>query len=360
MFITQTNTKKKSEEQNKVFVCSSCNEEYIVQKGNFYKTKSELYRGNECFTNICINCITAKFKSIEAQTGSTRMALICICHLLDTYYNEKDFNNMVSKNTFSIGAYLNSSNLRQAANKTFMTNLLQNDFAKAIKFEDTDIEVKEELNDIKNRSFCTSQLGYDPFLENIPADRKYLFNTLAEYLTDDVIEDPHKLQSVVPLVKSILQESKIDRLIDAELKSKVPNDTNLKAYVESKKSIRGLINSIANDNGLTVKGGGKTGRGASTLTGIMKEMAENGFDEIKINVFDSKMNGAFKYIADISNKSLNEQLNFQSDDYARMVATQREMIQKYDEENLSLAEQNRLLKIENKKLNELIKDGDKE
>ena len=61
----------------------------------------------------------------------------------------------------------------------------------------------------------------------------------------------------------------------------------------------------------------------------MKEMAENGFEEIKVNIFNTKMSDAFKNIGNISNQSLFEQLNHQSDDYARMVATQREMIQEY-------------------------------
>lgn len=339
------------------YMCSCCGVEYEFQKGNFYYTRSPLYKGNGNYATICINCITKKFKEVETQTGSSRYALIVFCHMLDCYYAEKIFNNMASDNTFTLGSYLNSFNGRQWANKTFATNLLHNDFADEIESDDSNIPVVESIEDIKNKNYCLSQIGYDPFVDNVPCDRIFLFNVLCEYLTDDVVEDPHRVQSVIPLVKSILQESKMDKLIDFEQKAKAPNTDLIKTYVESKDKLRKLINATANENGFTVKSTGKTARGTNTLTGIMKEMAENNYEDIKVNLFDVKMNGTYKNIADISNKSLFDQLNPQSDDYARMVATQREIIQKFEEDKLKYEETIRLLKRENKKLKEL--DGGK-
>lgn len=333
-------------------MCSCCKTEYDSQSGNFYYSKSELYKGNNNYSTICIRCIQRKFKDVETQTESTRAALIVICHLLDIYYHEKIYNTMVSQDTFNLGKYLNSFNGKQWAGKTFSSNLLQNDFAKAIEFDDDNVLIKEEISDIKNKTYCLSQIGYDPFSENTPVDRIFLFNTLAEYLTDDIVEDPHRLQSVIPLVRSILQEAKLDKSIDAQQKQKVPNMDLIKQYVDAKEKIRRSINQIANDNGLSVKGSGRSTRGASTLTGIMREMAENNFEEIKVNLFDVKMNGTFRNISDISNKSLFDQLNYQSDDYARMVATQREIILKNEEEKQRLEEDLRLAKLELKKIKE--------
>lgn len=338
-------------------MCSCCGKEFDHQKGNFYCTRSPLYKGNDNYSTICIPCVTRKYKEIETETGSSRYAVIILCHLMDSYYSEKVFNSLVLSNTFTIGAYLNTFNGRQYGGKTFITNLLHNDFASEIDSDDSNIPIPETVEDIKNKNYCIAQIGYDPFVENTPADRIFLFNVLCEYLTDDVVEDPHRVQSVIPLVRSILQESKMDKLIDFEQKQKSPDTDMIKTYVESKERLRKLINQTANENGFTVKSTGKTARGTNTLTGIMKEMAENNYEDIKVNLFDVKMNGTYKNISDISNKSLFEQLNYQSDDYARMVATQREIIQKFEEDKTKYEETIRLLKKENKKLKET--DGGK-
>jgi hypothetical protein len=346
-------TEKKNTQQEKhdpIYRCTCCNSEFTAQSGNFYYTKSPLFESNNFYSTVCTTCVHKQFKDTENRTGSIRYALIVVCHLLDIYYNEKLFNKMLSQDSFTIGKYVKTLNGNQWAGKTFTTNLMQNDFARTIELDDNNLPVKEDKFDIKNREYCLNQLRYDPFVDNTPADRKFLFNALAEYLTDDVIEDPHKLQSVIPLVKSILQESKFDKLIDTEQKNKVPNHELVKAYVSAKSTIRASINTTASENGLSAKGSGKSLKGANTLTGIMREMAENNFEDIKVNIFDVKMNGTFKNISDISNKSLIDQLNYQSDDYARMVLSQREMIQHYEEDKLKLEEDLRLAKNEISKL----------
>ena len=92
----------------------------------------------------------------------------------------------------------------------------------------------------------------------------------------------------------------------------------------------------------------------------MKEMIENNFEDIKVISFNVKMSAAFKHISDISNKSILDQLNFQDDDYARMVAIQREKIQKYDEDLAAEQEKNRLLTIELEKIKQLNQNGSEE
>lgn len=336
-------------EENRTYRCACCGTEYSAQKNNFYVLKSDFYRGNNNHSTICVNCLMSKFREIESQTRSSRMALICICHMIDAFYNEKTFNTMMSKGTFSLGDYLRSLNGRQWSGNTFITNLLHNDFASPVELDDKNIDVEETKEDRRNREFVLSRLKYDPFIGEYPPDRILLFNTLSDYLTDDVCEDPHKLQSVVPMVRSILQESKLDKLIGAELNNPQPNNEKLKALTDNKDKIRKTINTIAKENGIS-DGNGRANRGANTLTGIMREMVESDFEEVKVNVVDAKMAKAYKAISDISNKSLFEQLNYQADDYARLLADQRELLQKSEEEKMILEEQLRLAKLQIEKL----------
>ena len=73
-------------------------------------------------------------------------------------------------------------------------------------------------------------------------------------------------------------------------------------------------------------------------------MLQLGFDDAQVNLFDIKTCDAMKQIADLSNHSILEQLTFDSNDYTDMLKEQREMILKYEDDNLNLQEENRLLK----------------
>ena len=86
----------------------------------------------------------------------------------------------------------------------------------------------------------------------------------------------------------------------------------------------------------------------------MKEMVLNGFDDVKVNLFDIETSEAMKQIADISNRSIMEQLTWDSNDYTEMIKEQREKLLMLQDENGELKEQNRILQnqiidLQNKK-----------
>jgi len=76
----------------------------------------------------------------------------------------------------------------------------------------------------------------------------------------------------------------------------------------------------------------------------MKEMAEHGFSEIEVNLFDIKTSEAFKQIDEISNTNISNQLTLDNNEYTDIIKEQRELIQKYDNELEYLKEENRILK----------------
>lgn len=76
----------------------------------------------------------------------------------------------------------------------------------------------------------------------------------------------------------------------------------------------------------------------------MKEMLADGYEPIKVNLYDINTSEAMKQIADLSNQSIMEQLNWNSNDYTEMIKEQREMLEKLQSENSTLSEENRMLK----------------
>lgn len=75
----------------------------------------------------------------------------------------------------------------------------------------------------------------------------------------------------------------------------------------------------------------------------MKEIAQNDFEKIKVNLFNIKTSEAMKQVADLSNQSILDTLSLDANDYTSMIKEQREMLMRYQEENDRLTEENRIL-----------------
>lgn len=324
--------------------------------------KSPLFVSNDYYCHICVECTSELFLEIENRFKDTKMALIVVCHYLDIFFSEELYESIKGNANFSFGSYLRLINGTQYKSKNFTNSLLGiiQDGLKGAQTIAEEKETKWSSADIKNKNYVIQTVGYDCFEdENYKEEnRKFLFNTLSDYLTDDVIEDPHKLQCVIALVKTTLQMENVDRLINAEFRMASPDYSLLKSLGDIKEKYARNINTTANENGISAKTSGKNSKGTNALTNIMKEMLENGYEQIKVNVVDVNLSNSYKEISKDNARSLIEELNSTSDEYAAMVAKQSAMVGELQEKIMLLEEDIRKLKVENKDLIKVI-DGDK-
>lgn len=347
---------KRSDIAETAYKCTRCGKRQDDPKGYFVMSKtSPLYTSNELYSTLCFDCATELFDEYKYKYKDEKTALIIICHLLDLCFTDELYEKVKDNANFSLGNYLKLLNGTQYKAKNFTTYLvnLLKDGQKTIDTLRENEEAKWNSSDLKNKSYVLQSVGYDCFTDEgyTDANRKFLFNTMADYLTDDVLEDPHKMQRVIALVKTTLQLEIVNRLINNELRQRIPNDSNIKSWTDIKDKLERTINSSASENGLSAKTSGKGGRGSTTLTNIMKEMGENDFDEIKVNLVDIKLSNSYKEIAADNAKALFNELNLTSDEYARMLAIQSEEMIALQEKIMLLEEEIRLKKIEIKKLN---------
>lgn len=326
--------------------CMACGEEYDSPVGNFYKnTSSPLWKANDGFVPVCMKCIRYMLNDYSIRFG-LKTAVAILSHYLDLPFSNSVFETAnEGSSTFTMGTYTRYINISHYSKQTFLNTLVNGDLSKAANEVREEAEAKWSDKDIRNKNFVISTIGYDPYDDDIysGADRKFLFNTLSGYLEDDVVEDGHRLQSAINIAPSMLQRNKIDRLINEQLSLKNADTSLLKTLGDTKASFDRSINASANENGFSLKTSGAK-KHANTLTGIMREMIDSGFEECKVNSVDAKYSIVLSSVANVSNRNLFDQLNYQEDDYARMVATQRELIQKYEKENAILQEENRIMK----------------
>ena len=221
----------------------------------------------------------------------------------------------------------------------------------------SDGDTKWTKEDKQNMKYVISKLGYDPF-ESVGLDdfdRKYCFNLLSGYFdTPGILEDGHKKQCVIEITMSYCQCRKITEELNLELSRSDSNEKKVSSLTSAKSSLLSSIATIAKDNNISSNYNKNSSQGQDSISSMMKEMEKNGFEEIKVNLFDIKTSEAFKQIDAISNENIANQLTLDASEYSDMVKEQREMIKNFESELEQLKEENRNLKnkvidLENKK-----------
>lgn len=208
--------------------------------------------------------------------------------------------------------------------------------------------------DNKNKEDVIRMVGYDPFeYEPDNNSKKQLYNKLVDFLDESTLEDSFKLPIVIEIVTSLNQIDSLNQAISvvtSDIKGLIENKADIKSLVDSKNKMYTSILSMAKDNGISVNHNNSKSKGGGSLSGTIKKLQELGFEEVDINLFDIETENGIKQVADISNKSILEQLMFDENDFSEMINEQREKITKYLNRIESLEEEIRILKktFENK------------
>lgn len=296
---------------------------------------------------FCKDCVDKLMQEYTQRYGEQR-ALIILLAILDMPYWGATYKGIIENNNiFNVGLYIRMLNGRQYQYQTFANTIVSDELLKSDGEVREEREAKWSKSDKQNRAFVTSVVGYDPF-ENSgmsEEDRKYCFNILAGYCdADGIREDGHKIQSVIQITQLQLQCRKLDEFINQELLGTHPDDNRIKTLSGTKKTLLDSIAKIAQDNNLSSAYNKSSAAGRNTLSVKMKEMESDGFDEIRVNLFDINTSEAMKQIADLSNRSIMEQLTWDANDYTEMIKEQREMIQRLQSELASNNDELRIVK----------------
>ena len=383
---TKKETKKK--------ICSSCGKELPLSTG-FYSSKSPLFAVDgkinickECFISNALNEETGeidelKFKNLLRKTDfpyyRDNLQSATFQYAKEHGYVSDD--DVKYHGADIIKLYMkNVNSLRQLSTKTFEDSEKDGFIQKrstVLKNANADIKMlnntkkqkstttsDEESEDIKwtkkdkqNMKYVISTIGYDPY-EDVglsDADRKYCYNILSGYCdTDGISEDGHKMQGVIEMTMLYCQCKKITEAMNVELAKEDVDDAKVSKLTSSKSSLLSSIATIAKDNNIASNYNKNSKQGQSSLTSKMKEMAENGYRDIEVNLFDIKTSEAFKQIDKLSNENIANQLTLDNNDYSEIVKEQREELLSATNELEALREENRILKnkiidLENKK-----------
>lgn len=174
------------------------------------------------------------------------------------------------------------------------------------------------------------------------ADYRSAFNITAKYLEDEsILQDAHKMQSLVTMVAAIIQSNKIETLLTYQYRNIKPDINEIKTLTATKKDLQTTISKLAEDNNISSKYQKENKSAQSHLTSKMKEMATAEYWEAKPNMFDVRTSAAMRQMMDISHQSIMAQLELTDSDYAQMVKEQRDTLKALQEKCDRLEEENR-------------------
>lgn len=357
--------------------CYMC--DTFKKRDAFYVNTDPLIKSG--ITPICKSCcrkLSLRIDKNGEEHEPTKDSLILSLKylnkpFLDTVYNAsiQESENLISgkvKTNFAT-AYYKNIQMVQYKGLTYSDS----DFFKEKVVYDDEI-VKKTPEDLKNTDIGTYDqyikdksdvirlLHYDPFEKEAVEDQPFLYSQLLGLLdsSEDANDDMMRVSSCITIVRNFLQLSKIDNAI-AEILTNAKNiemqNTVIKGLQDSKQKISSVITNLAAESCISLKNNKNAKKGENTWTGKIKKIKDLNLREGEVNGFDLGTCKGMKQVMDMSNASILKQLRLDESEYSDMIAEQREMIVKYQEDLENYKEISRILLRENLDLKDYLKEN---
>ncbi|PYY28344.1 hypothetical protein [Paenibacillus illinoisensis] len=344
--------------------CTSCKRN-LTTTLNFYKSYNKF--DSDQHMSICRRCLRESIDYSDIQTVKETLMHINRPFIHSLWVSSSE--EAKSKKQDHFGLYIKTIQMKDFRDLTWRDSDDVEGTKKAnpssviskAKEPDNDTQeikqIEAELQD-NNRLDVIKMLGYDPFEFENDRDRRHLYNKLVDFLDEGTLEDGFKLPTVIEIVKTFNQLDKINNTISkmtTDVESLTSNAGTIKSLIDAKDKLYKSVLALAKDNGISVNHNNNKSKGSGTLSGIIKQLQEKGFEEASVNLFDIETCAGMSQVADISNESIFKQLQFDENDYSAMLIEQREIIgdlngkvAKYEEEIRKLKQE--MLKLTGKNI----------
>lgn len=330
--------------------------EEMAISNNWYQAGSATIWRNAKFGKIpiCKNCIDKIYIDYYTRSQNIKWSVYKMCEKLDIPFINKIYEGSFEEKNGDwqkiFGAYMKTYNSFSAQNK-WEYNFDSSEEVELDFSPTSECDIKGITNKLSNADKriikdVENILGYLPFEGYSDTDQKFLYNDLINYLTEDVVEDQFLVSQFIQISLNNNQINKYNYLISqysSDPKVMMENNDKLKNFNTLIKDISATNNTIARENGISAKN--KTGNNVNknSLTGKMKYLAENKFDDIEIDYYNQKKAYGMQMSANISMKAMKDQFTLDENDFYEIIETQRDMLKSLQSKLDDLEEERRLL-----------------
>ena len=371
--------KKKTAEDDKRYLCPYCMKE--KKKSEFYVcTDPRVLTGITSMCRDCVKKIALSWDDNRQEFGAcTKKSVMEALEYIDRPFLENLWNSSyaewadeTSKNRrasiwdcyIKNVSMINYRGMRWRDGDIFHTYVEDAKQAAALELGNTEAaktlldsqEVSGEFE--KNRKDVIKLLGYDPFEGEKLEDQPLLYSQLLGYLdlggdNDDMM----RTSSAITIVRGFSQQSKIDDKIAKAMTNSNVNTSELKQLLDSKKNVSATITLLAEQSCLSLKHNKNASKGENTWTGKTKKLKELNLREAEVNGFDIGTCRGMQQVLELSDASIMKQLGLDESEWADMVAEQRQMLVRVQNERDVYKEINRILLRENLDLRDTLEDN---
>lgn len=188
---------------------------------------------------VCKDCLNSLYRRYSKDYDE-RASAAMIAAIMDLPYIDAVAQAQFDGDNFKVGNYNRSQNLASMRNKTFIHSIVNGTFFDAKDKLKIEVEKAWEPQDRRNKKYVIEKFGYDPFisfgLEEI--DYRSAFNITAKYLEDEsILQDAHKMQSLVTMVMTIIQSNKVEALLSYQYRNIKPDVNEIKILTATKKDL---------------------------------------------------------------------------------------------------------------------------
>ena len=351
----------KEEAVTEKFLCYCCGD--TKPRSKFY-TSTDPFNSVKltCYCKECLERIARNYNSTTKQFGDvTKQSLMLACEradvpyldkLWDASYNEVHDPSLKQPKTNVWAAYIKNVKMPQYNGMRWRDGDLFKEGEEEIHSETTTLpqnqEVLEEYE--KNRKDVIRLIGYDPFDKEAEEDKPLLYAQLIGYIDmSGDNEDMTRILDSIEIVRGYLQLQKLNDMSAKAFSnlSKTGQSGEIKNYMDTKKKVADVISQLAEQSCISMKHNKNASKGENTFAGKIKKLKELNLREAELNAFDIGTCEGMKQVADISNASIIKQLHLDESDYTEMLAQQRDMIVKLQEQADTKTEEARILLREN-------------
>lgn len=376
----KTTTSKKTADDDRKYLCPYCNKE--KKKREFYvSTDPRVLTGITSMCKDCVRKIALAWDDNRQEFGAcTKKTVMEALEYIDRPFLENLWNSSYAewadqssqmRRTTIWDAYIKNIGMKQYNGLRWRDGDIFNTYIEEAKqyaalelgnkeLAQTLLNSQEIDNECeKNRKDVIKLLGYDPFSGEKIEDQPLLYSQLIGYLDTggDGNDDMMRTSSAITIVRGFLQQTKIDDKIAKAMANPSVNTAELKALLDAKKNLSATISQLAEQSCLSLKHNKNASKGENTWTGKIKKLKELNLREAEVNGFDIGTCRGMQQVLEMSDASIMKQLGLDESEWSDMVAEQRQMLVKVQNERDVYQEINRILLRENLDLRDTLEDN---
>ena len=370
----------KNSADDKRYLCHHCLKE--KKKSEFYmSTDPKVLTGITSICKDCVRKIALGWDDNRQEFGAcTKKTVMDALEYIDRPFLENLWNSSYAewaddtkqkRRTTIWDAYIknvglkNYNGLRWRDGDIFQTYV--EDAKQVAALDDGNKEIaqatlnNQELNGEfeKNRRDVIRLLGYAPFDGEKLEDQPLLYSQLMGYLDTggDGNDDMMRTSSAITIVRGFLQQTKLDNKLAKVMANTNANPSEMKTLLDAKKSLNATITDLAEQSCLSLKHNKNASKGENTWTGKIKKLKELNLREAEVNGFDIGTCRGMQQVLEMSDASIMRQLSLDESEWSDMVAEQRQLLIKIQNERDVYKEVNRILLRENLDLRDTLEDN---